>query len=76
MASADSIDLANKTFVVTGGNSGIGLETARALVHKNAHVIIASRTRERGDAAIQELQQEASSDAKVDCMQLDVASFR
>ena len=76
MASADSIDLANKTFVITGGNSGIGLETARALVHKNAHVIVASRTRERGDAAVQELKQEASSNAKVDCMQLDLASFR
>ena len=73
---AGSINLANKTFVITGGNSGIGLETARALVHKNAHVVIASRTRERGDAAVQELRREASSHAEVDCMQLDLASFR
>ena len=76
MASAASINLANRTFVITGGNSGIGLETARALVHKNAHVVIASKTRERGDAAVKELQREASSDAKVDCMQVDLASFR
>lgn len=45
------------------------------MVHKNAHVVIASKTRERGDAAVQELRQEASKDAKVDCMQLDLASF-
>ena len=73
---AGSVNLAQKTFVVTGGNSGIGLETARALVHKNAHVVIASRNWERGDAAVQELKQEAPSNAKVDCMQLDLASFR
>jgi len=73
---AAAVNLANKTFVITGGNSGIGLETARALVQKNAHVVVASRTRERGDAAVQELKQEASAEAKVDCMQIDLASFR
>lgn len=73
---AAALNFANRTFVITGGNSGIGLETARALVHKNAHVVIASRTQERGDAAVQELRQEASTEAKVDCMQVDLASFR
>lgn len=73
---AASINLANRTFVITGGNAGIGLETARALVHKNAHVIIATRNQERGNAAVQELQQEASTEAKVDFMQVDLASFR
>lgn len=76
MAGAASVNLANKTFVITGGNSGIGLETARALVHQSAHVVITSRTRERGDAAVQELKREAANGAKVDCMHLDLASFR
>lgn len=76
MAGAASVNLANKTFVITGGNSGIGLETARALVHKNAHVVIASRSRERGDAAVQQLKREGLNGATVDCMQLDMASFR
>ena len=75
MAGAASVSLANKTVVITGGNSGMGLETARALLHKNAHVVIASRSRERGDAAVQELKHEASRSAKVECMQLDLASF-
>ena len=73
---AASVNLVNKTFVITGGNSGIGLETARALLSKNAHVIVASKSRERGDAAVQELKQEASPEAKVECMQIDLASFR
>lgn len=76
MAGAASVNLANKTFVITGGNSGIGLETARALVNKNAHVVIASRSRERGDAAVQQLKRDGLNGANVDCMQLDMASFR
>lgn len=75
MTGAASVSLANKTVVITGGNSGIGLETARALLHKNAHVIIASRSKERGDAAVQDLRREASNSAKVECMPLDLASF-
>ena len=57
---AAAVDLANKTFVITGGNSGIGLETARALVQKNAHVVIASKTQQRGDGAVQALKREAT----------------
>lgn len=75
MVGAASVSLANKTVVITGGNSGIGFETARALLHKSAHVIIASRSRERGDAAVQDLRREASQDARVECMPLDLASF-
>ena len=39
-------------------------------------MIVASKSRERGDAAVQELKQEASPEAKVECMQIDLASFR
>ncbi len=37
------IDLAGKTAVVTGGYSGIGTETVRALVSAGAHVIVGAR---------------------------------
>ncbi len=39
------------TVVVTGANSGIGLETARALVGRGAHVVLAVRDTARGEAA-------------------------
>ncbi len=41
-----------KTVVITGGSSGIGLETARGLAEKGARVVMVVRSRERGEAAI------------------------
>jgi NAD(P)-dependent dehydrogenase (short-subunit alcohol dehydrogenase family) len=38
-------------FVVTGANSGIGLEAARALVGRGAHVVLAVRDIARGEEA-------------------------
>ena len=37
------IDLTGKTAVVTGGYSGIGTETVRALISVGAHVIVGAR---------------------------------
>ena len=45
------IDLSGKTIVVTGCNSGIGLETMRVLALRGAHVIGTARTPERGQEA-------------------------
>ncbi|MEO8465527.1 MAG: SDR family NAD(P)-dependent oxidoreductase [Gammaproteobacteria bacterium] len=44
-------DLSSKTIVVTGCNSGIGLETMRVLALRGAHVIGTARTLERGQEA-------------------------
>jgi NAD(P)-dependent dehydrogenase (short-subunit alcohol dehydrogenase family) len=45
------LDLRGETVVVTGCNSGIGLETMRVLALRGAHVIGTARTRERGQEA-------------------------
>ena len=37
------VDLSGKTFVITGGHSGIGLETTRALAGAGARVIVCAR---------------------------------
>ena len=47
--------LKNKTALITGGNSGIGLETARLFVAEGAKVIITGRNQETLDAAAKEL---------------------
>jgi NAD(P)-dependent dehydrogenase (short-subunit alcohol dehydrogenase family) len=47
--------LANKTALITGGNSGIGLATARLFVAEGAKVTITGRNRETLAAAAQEL---------------------
>ena len=38
-----NIDLTNKTYIVTGANSGLGLETTKYLLYLNATVIMACR---------------------------------
>ena len=47
--------LDGKTAVITGGNSGIGLETARAFVKEGARVIVFGRNQQSLDAAVREL---------------------
>jgi NAD(P)-dependent dehydrogenase (short-subunit alcohol dehydrogenase family) len=44
-------DLAGKTIVITGANSGIGLEAARAFAEHGAHVVLAVRDESKGRAA-------------------------
>lgn len=41
------VDLSSKVAIVTGGNTGIGYETAKALTIMGAHTIIACRSTER-----------------------------
>jgi NAD(P)-dependent dehydrogenase (short-subunit alcohol dehydrogenase family) len=49
------IDLTGKRAVVTGGASGIGIETARTLVNAGADVTIAARDREAGQRVADEI---------------------
>ena len=45
----------DKICLVTGGNSGIGLEAAKVLARAGATVLITGRDQARGEAAVQEL---------------------
>lgn len=45
-------DLSGKTAIVTGGYSGIGLETTRALAEAGATVIVPARTPEKARASV------------------------
>jgi NAD(P)-dependent dehydrogenase (short-subunit alcohol dehydrogenase family) len=71
---ADIPDLSGKTFVVTGANSGLGLETARALAQHHAAVVLACRSLERGSAAVERIRAVAP-DADLYVEALDVSSL-
>lgn len=45
--SLPQVDLSGKVAVITGGNTGIGYETAKALAVMGAHTIIACRSEKR-----------------------------
>eukprot|EP00284_Hemiselmis_tepida_P014921 CAMPEP_0174920996 /NCGR_PEP_ID=MMETSP1355-20121228/4841_1 /TAXON_ID=464990 /ORGANISM="Hemiselmis tepida, Strain CCMP443" /LENGTH=345 /DNA_ID=CAMNT_0016166427 /DNA_START=44 /DNA_END=1077 /DNA_ORIENTATION=- len=47
-------DLKGKVAVVTGGNSGIGIETVKALASAGARVVLCSRSVEAGEKAVKD----------------------
>lgn len=74
---ADIGDQSGRTFVVTGANSGLGLETARELVRAGAHVVLAVRDTEKGARAADEITAQARGTAEVRKLDLaDLSSVR
>jgi NAD(P)-dependent dehydrogenase (short-subunit alcohol dehydrogenase family) len=67
-------DLAGRTFLITGGNTGIGLATARALAARGGRIYLACRSRAKGEAAAAALAAETSHD-QVAFLPLDLADL-
>lgn len=66
--------LENKTFIVTGANTGIGKVTARELARQGAHVILACRSKDKTDAVIDEIRREVPG-ANVEYVHLDLGDL-
>jgi retinol dehydrogenase-12 len=62
------------TFLITGGNTGIGLSTAIALARDGGRVRIACRSAAAGEAAVERIKA-ASGSADVKLLMLDLASL-
>lgn len=66
---ADIPDQSGRTAVITGANTGLGFETAKALAEKGAHVVIAVRNTTKGDQAA------ARISGDVEVQELDLTSL-
>ena len=64
----------NRTYVITGGNSGLGFETARKIAEKGYSVILACRNMEKGNEAAEKIIAETGNPS-VRAEQLDLASL-
>lgn len=67
--------LNNKTFLITGANTGAGFEAAKILLSKRAEVVMLNRNPEKSKQAISELKAEFGSDAKVSFIQMDLSDL-
>jgi retinol dehydrogenase-12 len=65
---------AGRTFLVTGGNTGIGRATVSALAQQGARVYIASRSRAKGEEAVAQIRAATGNDA-VFFLPLDLADL-
>jgi NAD(P)-dependent dehydrogenase (short-subunit alcohol dehydrogenase family) len=67
-------DLTEKKVIITGANSGIGFEAAKALAQKGAEVILAVRNVQKGKQAIERIKKE-NPHAKLVAMDLNLSDL-
>jgi NAD(P)-dependent dehydrogenase (short-subunit alcohol dehydrogenase family) len=68
---SDIPDQTGRVAIVTGANTGIGLETARMLALRGAEVVLACRSKEKGQAAVDSIRREnPSGSAQVELLDL------
>lgn len=70
----DISSMEGKVVIVTGGNSGIGLETSKELARAGATVIIAANREDKGHAAVAEIKKQYK-DAHIFYEKLDLGSL-
>ncbi|MEZ5231002.1 MAG: oxidoreductase [Acidimicrobiales bacterium] len=72
---ADDIpDQQGRVAIVTGGNSGLGFETAKALAKAGARVVLAVRTPAKGEVAAEAIVRNLGPGASVSVTRVDLSS--
>jgi len=73
---SDIPDLKDKVAIITGGNTGIGYETAKELAKKGSRVIITVRSKEKGEATLSRLAKDIGNiENLVSFLELDLGSL-
>lgn len=71
----NKVKLNGKLALVTGANSGIGFEIAKELAARNAQVILACRSLDKANAAIEEIKKSLLNNPTLIPMKLDLDSL-
>lgn len=66
--------MSHPTTLITGGNDGIGRNTALALARRGAHLLLACRNPERGEAAAANIRQQTGNE-RIQVIPCDLADF-
>ena len=66
-------DLSGKTFLITGGNSGVGYESAKMLLNANANIILAGRNTTKVQQAKKDIVSKGTG--KIDTLIIDLADM-
>ncbi|KAJ6512647.1 NAD-binding protein [Mycena sanguinolenta] len=69
----DIPDLSGQVMIVTGGASGVGFETVKALLQHNAKVYVAARSPKKAKAAMEDLKSQTGKQAEF--LHLDLADL-
>lgn len=67
--------LAGSTVLITGANTGLGLESAKRLTRGGARVIVTARSQQKADGAVAKVLAAAGEGAQVSGVSLDLASL-
>lgn len=70
----EGLNLAGKKILVTGANTGIGYETARALAAAGAEIVLACRSDDKGQSAVDAIRNQ-HSDVQIEFQKLDLSSI-
>ena len=66
--------LKDTTILITGANTGLGLESARRLAAAGANIVVAARSKAKADAAVKEISSFTSAGSAVG-VELDLADL-
>ena len=74
MTASNDAEATDRIALVTGTNTGIGKVTARVLAEQGMHVFVTCRTKEKGDAVVEEISSQTGSD-KVEALSLELGDL-
>jgi NAD(P)-dependent dehydrogenase (short-subunit alcohol dehydrogenase family) len=71
------VNLKGKRILVTGVSAGLGVETARSLLARGAHVVGAARDLKKATAATEQIRKDAAAnDGSFELVELDLANLK